>query len=61
LVQRTKSNCLNGLQTRTETTTTIRRAAAILAGDKDSKASTIRLKAKNGTRTKRVDIVEFQL
>jgi len=60
LVRRTKSNCLNGLRNRTEATT-IRRAAALLAGDKDSKASTIRLKAKNGIRTKRDDVVECQL
>jgi len=61
LVRRTKSNCLNPLRTRTETTATIRRAAALLAGDKDSKASTIRFKAKNSTRTKRGDVVECQL
>jgi hypothetical protein len=55
-----RSNCLNRLRTRTETTT-IRRAAALLAGDKESKISTLRLNAKNGKHIHRGGVVECQL
>lgn len=60
LIRPVKSNCLNRLRTRTETTT-IRRAAGLLPTEKDSKVSPSRLVAKNGKHIQRDDIVECQL
>jgi hypothetical protein len=61
LVRPVKSNCLNILRTRTETTT-IRRAAGMAPGDKDSKLTTsARMHNKNGKHLQRGDVVECQL
>lgn len=61
MVPSVQSNCFSRVKTRTETTTTIRRVAAMLPGDKESKLSAIAVTVKNGHPTKRGDAGGCQL